>query len=148
MLRQCITYLRTRGFSAILPLDHHIYLHKITGLLVFLYSLVHTVMHLCNFSKYFSNSFLLRGHSLSSLKCHWLNEEDLSSPEYPVYDKTIIGSPRATREYIYKIIFIIMYFILQRKLWSKSHNTTLISECAAVHATLVIWSYLWENGGD
>lgn len=52
MLRQCITFLRTRGYSAFLPLDQHIYLHKVTGVLIFVYSVIHTVMHLCNLSKF------------------------------------------------------------------------------------------------
>uniref|UniRef100_A0A4Y0BJG2 NADPH oxidase n=1 Tax=Anopheles funestus TaxID=62324 RepID=A0A4Y0BJG2_ANOFN len=50
MLRQCITFLRTRGFTAFLPLDQHIYLHKLTGVLVASFSLVHTIMHLFNFT--------------------------------------------------------------------------------------------------
>ncbi|KAF9798205.1 hypothetical protein SFRURICE_003164 [Spodoptera frugiperda] len=50
MLRHCLTELRVRGFSSYLPLDHHIYLHKLTGVLIAIYSLVHTLMHLCNFS--------------------------------------------------------------------------------------------------
>lgn len=48
MLRQCITFLRTRGVGAFLPLDHHIYLHKVTGITITVLSLVHTVMHLIN----------------------------------------------------------------------------------------------------
>lgn len=52
MLRQCITFLRTRGFSAVLPLDQHIYFHKLTGMLIFTYSILHTIMHLCNFGMY------------------------------------------------------------------------------------------------
>ncbi|XP_049880958.1 NADPH oxidase 5 [Pectinophora gossypiella] len=50
MLRGCLTWLRARGLSSLLPLDHHIYLHKLTGVLIVLYSAVHTLMHLCNFS--------------------------------------------------------------------------------------------------
>ncbi|XP_063222700.1 NADPH oxidase 5 [Bacillus rossius redtenbacheri] len=50
MLRQCITFLRTRGFSMFLPLDQHIYFHKLTGVLIFIYSVVHTLSHLLNFS--------------------------------------------------------------------------------------------------
>lgn len=53
MLRHSITYLRTRGFSTFLPLDQHIYLHKLTGIMIGGYSLVHTIMHLFNFSKFF-----------------------------------------------------------------------------------------------
>ncbi|XP_041972377.1 NADPH oxidase 5 isoform X2 [Aricia agestis] len=50
MLRRCITSLRTRGLGEVLPLDHHVYLHKITGVLIVIYSVIHTIMHLCNFS--------------------------------------------------------------------------------------------------
>ncbi|KAK9869219.1 hypothetical protein WA026_002969 [Henosepilachna vigintioctopunctata] len=50
MLRQCITFLRTRGFSSILPLDQHIYFHKVTGILIFALSFLHTIMHVCNFT--------------------------------------------------------------------------------------------------
>jgi len=53
MLRHCITFLRTRGFSLFLPLDQHIYFHKITGFFIFGYSILHTFMHLLNFSKLF-----------------------------------------------------------------------------------------------
>lgn len=52
MLRHCITFLRTRGLSLFLPLDQHIYFHKITGFFIFGYSILHTLMHLLNFSKY------------------------------------------------------------------------------------------------
>uniref|UniRef100_A0A1B6DLA4 NAD(P)H oxidase (H(2)O(2)-forming) n=1 Tax=Clastoptera arizonana TaxID=38151 RepID=A0A1B6DLA4_9HEMI len=50
MLRHSITFLRTRGFSSFLPLDQHIYFHKLTGVFIFLYSVLHTIMHLLNFS--------------------------------------------------------------------------------------------------
>ncbi|XP_044264795.1 NADPH oxidase 5 isoform X3 [Tribolium madens] len=50
MLRQCITFLRTRGYSSMLPLDQHIYFHKLTGMFIFGYSVLHTIMHVCNFS--------------------------------------------------------------------------------------------------
>nr|XP_018898413.1 PREDICTED: NADPH oxidase 5 [Bemisia tabaci]XP_018898414.1 PREDICTED: NADPH oxidase 5 [Bemisia tabaci] len=49
MLRHCITFLRTRGFSMFLPLDQHIYFHKLTGFFIFFYSVLHTIMHLLNF---------------------------------------------------------------------------------------------------
>ncbi|KAJ9589563.1 hypothetical protein L9F63_017228, partial [Diploptera punctata] len=50
MLRQSITFLRTHGFSMFLPLDQHIYFHKLTGVFIFVQSIVHTLMHLLNFS--------------------------------------------------------------------------------------------------
>lgn len=50
MLRQCITFLRTRGFGAFIPLDNHIYMHKLTGCVIAGFSLLHTIMHLLNFS--------------------------------------------------------------------------------------------------
>lgn len=50
MLRHSLTYLRSQGLSTLLPLDHHIYLHKLTGIVISVLSLVHTIMHLFNFS--------------------------------------------------------------------------------------------------
>lgn len=50
MLRQTLTFLRSRGLGAVLPLDQHIYLHKLTGWLIVFYGTLHTVMHLINFS--------------------------------------------------------------------------------------------------
>uniref|UniRef100_A0A0A9XY48 NADPH oxidase 5 n=2 Tax=Lygus hesperus TaxID=30085 RepID=A0A0A9XY48_LYGHE len=50
MLRHSITFLRTRGFSNFLPLDQHIYFHKLTGVCIFIFSVCHTIMHLLNFS--------------------------------------------------------------------------------------------------
>nr|CAD7426043.1 unnamed protein product [Timema monikensis] len=50
MLRQCITFLRTHGFSMIFPLDQHIYFHKLTGVVIFFFSVFHTIMHMLNFS--------------------------------------------------------------------------------------------------
>jgi hypothetical protein len=55
MLRQTITFLRTRGFGSVFPLDQHIYLHKVTGMLIAIFSFVHTIMHIINFSKYIVN---------------------------------------------------------------------------------------------
>ncbi|KAL6262435.1 hypothetical protein P5V15_007520 [Pogonomyrmex californicus] len=46
MLRQCITFLRTHSFNSILPLDHHIYLHKMTGILIGIFSIIHTLAHI------------------------------------------------------------------------------------------------------
>ncbi|CAH1983350.1 unnamed protein product [Acanthoscelides obtectus] len=70
MLRHTITFLRTRGFSAILPLDNHIYFHKLTGVLVFGYSLLHTVMHVCNFSMVVVNSPVLNARNYTASE--WL----------------------------------------------------------------------------
>lgn len=50
MLRHSLTYMRSHGLSTYLPLDHHVYLHKLTGIVISVFSLVHTIMHLFNFS--------------------------------------------------------------------------------------------------
>ncbi|XP_037046426.1 NADPH oxidase 5 isoform X2 [Bradysia coprophila] len=50
MLRQCITFLRTRGLGAFIPLDNHIYIHKMAGVTIATFSLIHTIMHLLNFT--------------------------------------------------------------------------------------------------
>lgn len=51
VLRYTITKLRNAGASAFLPLDHHIYLHKVVGVLVLALAWVHSTMHFCTFSK-------------------------------------------------------------------------------------------------
>ena len=48
MLRHSITKLREFGLNILLPLDRHIYFHKVTGRLIFLYSVAHTIAHLGN----------------------------------------------------------------------------------------------------
>ncbi len=58
MLRHCITKLRELGLAVLLPLDRHIYFHKVTGRLIVIYSLVHTGAHLGNLCKYSSEVFL------------------------------------------------------------------------------------------
>lgn len=70
MLRQCITFLRTRGFGAFLPLDNHIYMHKVTGILIAIYALVHTIMHLINFAVVVVNDRKLNCHHYSIVE--WL----------------------------------------------------------------------------
>ncbi|XP_076624807.1 NADPH oxidase [Colletes latitarsis] len=59
MLRQCITFLRSHGFNSVLPLDQHIYLHKITGILIGAFSILHTFMHLLNFGTIVVNDAVL-----------------------------------------------------------------------------------------
>ena len=51
MLRHSITKLREMGLSTILPLDQHIYIHKVTGKLIVFYSLIHAGAHLGNLCK-------------------------------------------------------------------------------------------------
>ncbi|XP_035915854.1 uncharacterized protein LOC118513779 isoform X2 [Anopheles stephensi] len=70
MLRQCITFLRTRGFTAFLPLDQHIYLHKLTGMLVAIFSLVHTIMHLFNFTTIVVNDPVINANNYTTAE--WL----------------------------------------------------------------------------
>ncbi|XP_067653727.1 NADPH oxidase 5-like [Haliotis asinina] len=48
MLRKCITWLRATPVSHVLPLDQHIIFHKLTGFLILLFSVVHTVLHIGN----------------------------------------------------------------------------------------------------
>lgn len=71
MLRHCITFLRTRGLSLFLPLDQHIYFHKITGFFIFGYSILHTFMHLLNFSKSFEQ-YLCHIYSVVTTVCFCL----------------------------------------------------------------------------
>ena len=58
MLRNCITRMRQMGLGVILPLDQHIELHKVTGRLIVIYSLIHTGAHLGNFCEIFLSRYL------------------------------------------------------------------------------------------
>lgn len=49
VFRRSITKLRSIGFSEYLPLDHHVYFHKLTGWAIVFYSVFHTAMHVANF---------------------------------------------------------------------------------------------------
>jgi len=60
MLRNCITWLRRLGFASILPLDNHVYLHKVCGISIVFFSVLHTVMHLINIRTFSRDTFLVR----------------------------------------------------------------------------------------
>ncbi|XP_022235749.1 NADPH oxidase 5-like [Limulus polyphemus] len=51
VLRRSLTFLRERGFSDYLPLDQGVYFHKLTGWFILFYSVLHTIMHICNFTR-------------------------------------------------------------------------------------------------
>ncbi|CAL8130286.1 unnamed protein product [Orchesella dallaii] len=51
MLRQCLTFLRSRGASIFLPIDQHIKFHKLTGIFTFVFGVFHTVMHLISIAE-------------------------------------------------------------------------------------------------
>lgn len=50
VLRQSLTWLRTHGLAKYLPIDQHLYYHKVTGWFILVYSLLHTMMHIGNFA--------------------------------------------------------------------------------------------------
>ncbi|XP_037088082.1 NADPH oxidase 5-like [Pollicipes pollicipes] len=49
VLRRVLTWLRTRHVGQLLPLEHHIYLHKMAGWSVYILSSAHTLFHMANF---------------------------------------------------------------------------------------------------
>jgi hypothetical protein len=46
MLRKHITWLRSKGGSVFLPLDHHIDIHKTIGIIIMIETALHTLAHL------------------------------------------------------------------------------------------------------
>ncbi len=46
MLRKHITWLRSKGGGVIIPLDHHIDIHKIIGIIILVEAILHAVAHL------------------------------------------------------------------------------------------------------
>ena len=51
MMRRGLTWLRSTRLAALLPLDQHIELHKLVGFVIFVFSTIHVLAHLSNFSK-------------------------------------------------------------------------------------------------
>ena len=51
MLRHSLTWLRSTKLGRVLPIDHHILLHRVVGYAIVLLSVVHTVAHLVNLCK-------------------------------------------------------------------------------------------------
>ncbi|XP_046387375.1 NADPH oxidase 5 [Ischnura elegans] len=66
MLRRCLTFLRAHGLSHFLPLDHHIYFHKLVGVLILGFSILHTIMHSVNFSMLVVNDPVLNAANWST----------------------------------------------------------------------------------
>ncbi|CAL4180352.1 unnamed protein product, partial [Meganyctiphanes norvegica] len=64
-LRGCITFLRSHGAGSFLPLDQHLYLHKMCGMLIFIYSVVHTLAHLCNLGIYVVPDPIINANNLT-----------------------------------------------------------------------------------
>ena len=52
MLRHSITWLRKHRISDFLPLDNHIYLHKLCGIFIVFFALLHTILHILDFGKF------------------------------------------------------------------------------------------------
>ncbi|XP_019771051.2 NADPH oxidase 5 isoform X2 [Dendroctonus ponderosae] len=70
MLRRCITFLRTRGYGSLLPLDQHIYFHKVTGWLIFGLSFWHSLMHTFNFTLVVVNDPVINSNNFTTTE--WL----------------------------------------------------------------------------
>ena len=51
VLRRMLTWLRSRHVGQLLPLEHHIYLHKMAGWSVYILSAAHTLFHMANFGE-------------------------------------------------------------------------------------------------
>ncbi|XP_039306602.1 NADPH oxidase 5 isoform X1 [Solenopsis invicta] len=105
MLRQCITFLRSHSFNSVVPLDHHIYLHKMTGILIGIFGTVHTLMHL-----------IYRGTVI-------IKDEKINSKNYTMFEKLLTSQPSqqnstekfglaAGSEYPTGVLLLIILFIM------------------------------------
>ncbi|XP_023338172.1 NADPH oxidase 5 [Eurytemora carolleeae] len=81
MLRLSVTKLREKGLNYLLPLDKHVSFHALTGKLIGVYSLIHTVAHLVNLGMNIlvdPVGFLLINRV--PIPEHWSSNISLSSP--------------------------------------------------------------------
>ena len=69
MMRRGLTWLRSTRLAAFLPLDQHIELHKLVGFVIFVFSTIHVIAHLSNFSKSSTNNVILISTYYHSLTC-------------------------------------------------------------------------------
>ena len=60
MLRSCLTWLRTTRVGHYLPLDQTVLFHKMVGLVIAFFTLVHTVAHLVNIGRSYFSEFPLK----------------------------------------------------------------------------------------
>ena len=56
ILRQFLTKLRSFGLAIILPLDHHVALHKLVGKFIFFHAWMHTIAHLINLPNFLNGN--------------------------------------------------------------------------------------------
>ncbi len=86
VLRYTITKLRNLGASRILPLDNNIYIHKVVGVSIFVYSWVHGIMHICNFCKVSHSVLIWRSVQFSFFFSHKRGSRsiDIRGEERPV----------------------------------------------------------------
>ena len=56
ILRQTLTKLRSFGLSIILPLDHHVELHKLVGRFIFFHAWVHSIAHFVNLPNFLNGN--------------------------------------------------------------------------------------------
>ncbi|XP_046642950.1 NADPH oxidase 5-like isoform X1 [Daphnia pulicaria] len=58
MLHHCITWIRQTKLAVFLPLDQHVYLHKLCGFTIVFFGTLHTAMHMINFSLNIANELV------------------------------------------------------------------------------------------
>lgn len=74
MLRKHITWLRTKGAGSMLPLDYHIDLHKIIGIIILIESLLHTLAHLAYLGKYLRKEIQQISSNRFCIQCLFITE--------------------------------------------------------------------------
>jgi hypothetical protein len=52
MCRPLITKVRMSALSRYLPVDHHVFYHKVAGLLIMICSIIHAIAHLINIGNF------------------------------------------------------------------------------------------------
>jgi len=113
MLRHSITKLREMGLAVILPLDRHIYFHKITGRLIVVYALIHTVSHLGNLFKnvqHYPIAFLLANEIEAN---HYVSSQNFTAVDWlltnkPHYFGLIEGWANPTGVFLL-VVLLVMY---------------------------------------
>ena len=89
ILRQTLTKLRSFGFSIILPLDHHVELHKLVGRFIFFHAWAHSIAHFINLPNFLNGNvkyFLCDNGGVVTFSCPKPEDRDSTTQCFEMVD--------------------------------------------------------------
>lgn len=129
-LRRSISWLRSRGLDWLLPLDRHVYFHKMIGWCICFFGVVHTVAHVVNHGKKPAQTLGRRGKEKRAFPFLWCRSKSETTQKscWPV-SLYRSSSSRDRRLFCFSVFF---YFFT----WEKFSSLLSITVSARVNGDL------------